>query len=126
MPKGYVRWFSSDKGYGFVTSEEEGDAFLHASALPEGVDYVEEGTKVEFSVIDSKRGATVSHLEILQEPPSLSKGRRKSPDEMVPILEDAIVLLENVSDTYRKGAHPDRAFARKVSMVLRGIAKDLS
>ena len=56
MPTGRVRWFDAAKGYGFITSEEGKDVFLPAQALPTGVTTLRKGAKVEYSVVDGRRG----------------------------------------------------------------------
>ena len=50
---------------------------------------------------------------------------RKKPDELVPIIEDLIKLLDDVGEGLRHGRHPDRAESRKVGSVLRAVATDL-
>ncbi|MGH7424672.1 MAG: cold-shock protein, partial [Candidatus Methylomirabilales bacterium] len=49
MPTGTVKWFSSEKGYGFISRPDGDDVFVHFSAI-EGSGYrnLEEGQKVEF------------------------------------------------------------------------------
>ncbi len=51
--------------------------------------------------------------------------QRKDPDEMVVIVEDVIKLLDDVSNTLRRGRYPDRQVGRKVATVLRAVAGDL-
>jgi CspA family cold shock protein len=50
---------------------------------------------------------------------------RKKPDDLVPIIEDLIKLLDDVGEGLRRGRHPDRAESRKVASVLRAVATDL-
>jgi CspA family cold shock protein len=50
---------------------------------------------------------------------------RKKPDELVPIIEDLIKLLDDVGEGLRRGRHPDRAESRKIGSVLRAVAADL-
>jgi CspA family cold shock protein len=50
---------------------------------------------------------------------------RKKPDELIPIIEDLIKLLDDVGEGLRRGRHPDRAESRKVASVLRAVAADL-
>jgi CspA family cold shock protein len=126
MPVGNVRWYSKEKGYGFIVDEEDGsDVFLHISALPEGVEEVEDGARVDFSVVDSKRGRTATNIRILNDPPTLLKSKRKSPDQMVTIIEDSIALLDHLENIYRHNKHPDKQTAKKISTVLRGVARDI-
>ena len=54
MPVGRVKWFSLEKGFGFISSEEGEDVYLSASALPSGVTTVKPGTKLEFGVAEGR------------------------------------------------------------------------
>jgi cold shock protein len=55
----------------------------------------------------------------------VAAARRKKPDDLVPIIEDLIKLLDDVGEGLRRGRHPDRAESRKVASVLRAVATDL-
>jgi len=60
---GTVKWFNSDKGYGFISTEEGKDVFVHFSAIQsDGYKSLEEGDKVEFNVINSDRGETAANV----------------------------------------------------------------
>ena len=50
MPTGRVKWFSLEKGFGFISNDEGEDVYLAAAALPEGVTTVKPGTKLDFSI----------------------------------------------------------------------------
>ncbi len=50
MPSGRVKWFSLEKGFGFISNDEGEDVYLAAAALPNGVTTVKPGTKLEFSI----------------------------------------------------------------------------
>ncbi len=55
--KGVVKWFDADKGYGFISTEENKDIFVHFSAIQsEGYKTLAEGDQVEFEVKDGDRG----------------------------------------------------------------------
>ncbi len=55
--QGTVKWFNSEKGYGFVTREDNSDIFVHFSSISkEGFKSLDEGQKVEFAVTNSDRG----------------------------------------------------------------------
>ena len=60
MPIGRVKWFSLEKGFGFISSEEGEDVYLAASALPSGVPTVKPGTKLEFGVAEGRRALKVN------------------------------------------------------------------
>ena len=64
--QGTVKWFNSEKGYGFVTRENGADIFVHFSAISkEGFKSLEEGQKVEFAVIDGDRGPQATEVTVL-------------------------------------------------------------
>ena len=57
MSKGTVKWFNSQKGWGFITDTEGNEIFVHYSGLNmEGYKTLDEGQQVEFDVIQSQKG----------------------------------------------------------------------
>ena len=55
--KGTVKWFNSNKGYGFISPEEGEDVFVHHSAIQmEGYKTLAEGDKVEFEMVNGDKG----------------------------------------------------------------------
>ena len=55
--QGTVKWFNSEKGYGFITREDNSDIFVHFSSIAkDGFKSLDEGQKVEFVVTNSDRG----------------------------------------------------------------------
>lgn len=60
---GTVKWFNSDKGYGFISTEEGKDIFVHFSAIQtDGFKTLAEGDQVEFDVTNSDRGETAANV----------------------------------------------------------------
>ncbi|MEV4256753.1 cold-shock protein, partial [Spirillospora sp. NPDC049652] len=126
MPTGKVKWYDADKGFGFLTRDDGGEVFVHSSALPAGVTALKPGQRVEFGVVEGRRGQQAHQLRALETLPSVEKAiarqKRKKPDEMVMITEDLIKLLDGISLTYRRGKHPAPAEAKKIATVLRAVA----
>jgi cold shock protein len=125
VPTGKVKWYDTEKGFGFLSRDDGGDVFVHASALPQGVESLKPGTRVEFGVAEGRRGEQALAVKVLAAPPSVVAATRKKPDEMVVIVEDLIKLLDGVSNTLRRGKHPDKQVSRKVAGVLRAVADQL-
>lgn len=129
MPTGKVRFFDADKGFGFIADDDGTDVFLHANALPEGVTSVKKGTRVEFGVVEGRRGPQALTVRVLDPLPSVAAAKRererKSTEELVVIIEDVVQLLDGVSGGLRKGHFPDRKLGTAVSRALRGLADHL-
>jgi len=124
VPTGTVKWYDSEKGFGFITADEGDDVFVHVSTLPAGVSALRPGTKVDFGVVDGRRGKQALSVSIL-ETPSVAKGVRKPADDMAVIVEDLIKLLDGVSGQLRRGRYPSDDMSRKAAAVLRAVADDL-
>jgi len=62
--RGTVKWFSAEKGYGFITPESGApDIFVHYSAIQgSGYRLLEEGTQVEFEVVEGAKGKQASNV----------------------------------------------------------------
>lgn len=60
---GKVKWFSAEKGYGFLEREDGGDVFVHFSAIQsDGFKTLAEGEKVEFEIVDGARGPQAANV----------------------------------------------------------------
>ncbi len=125
MPTGRVKFYDAEKGFGFIASDDGGEVFLHASALPEGVTSLRNGTKVEFSIVDGRRGPSAMALTVSEPIASVVAAHRKSTDDMTVIVEDLIKMLESVSSSLRRGKYPEPARGSKVASVLRAVAEQL-
>ena len=127
MPTGKVKWYDSEKGYGFLARDDGGEVFVHSTALPAGTTSLKQGQRVEFGVAEGRRGTQALQVRLLDPPPSVAaaavpKQPRKKPDEMVVIIEDLIKLLDDESNTYRRGKHPDAKAAKQLAGLLRTVA----
>jgi CspA family cold shock protein len=134
VPTGRVKWYDAEKGFGFLSQEDGEDVYVRSSALPAGVEGLKAGQRVEFGIAAGRRGPQALSLKLIDPPPSLSRTRRDaaaaekkhSPDELHGMVEDMITLLESaVQPELRKGRYPDRKVARRVSEVVRAVAREL-
>ena len=64
--QGTVKWFNGAKGYGFIAREGGEDVFVHHSAiLAEGYRNLEEGQRVEFSIVQGPKGLQAASVTII-------------------------------------------------------------
>jgi CspA family cold shock protein len=109
VPVGKVKWYDSDKGFGFLSKEEGGDVYVRAEALPAGVTNLKPALQVR----------------LIDPPPSVAKAMRPKPEEMQVVIEDLIKMLDRIGENYRRGRQPDNKSAKQVATVLRGVADKL-
>lgn len=64
MNKGTVKWFNATKGYGFISTEEGTDVFVHFSAIEDNGEFrtLDEGQAVEFEIVDGEKGPQASNV----------------------------------------------------------------
>ncbi|MET0929851.1 MAG: cold-shock protein [Aeromicrobium sp.] len=129
MPTGKVKWYDSEKGFGFLSRDEGEDVYVRADALPDGVTSLKAGARVEFGIVQGGRGDQALQVRLLDPVTSVSKSqsaaRRKDPEAMAVILEDLIRMLDVVGEGYRHGRHPDAKKAKPIAQVLRAVATEL-
>lgn len=134
VPTGRVKWYSAEKGFGFVSQEDGDDVYVGSTALPAGVEALKAGQKVEFGIAAGRRGPQALSIKVIEPPPSIQRTRREverpehkhTPDELHGMVSDMITLLEDsVQTELRKGRYPDRKTARRVSEVVKAVAREL-
>ena len=130
MPTGKVKWFDTEKGFGFLSRDDGGDVFVHTSALPAGMTALTPGQRVEFGVAEGKRGEQALSVRVLDAPPTLSAAAaaaaKRPAEELHGMLEDLIKLLEaKVMPDLRRGRYPERKTAKRVAEVVHAVARDL-
>ena len=66
MATGTVKWFSDEKGFGFITQADGPDVFVHFSSIEgEGYKNLEEGQNVEFEVTEGQKGPQASNVHVV-------------------------------------------------------------
>ena len=125
MPTGKVKWYDSEKGFGFLTTDDGGDVFVRSDSLPAGVTTLKNGARVEFGLVQGRKGDQAIQVSLLEPTPSIAKALRKKPEDMVNIVEDLMKLLEGLEQTYRRGRHADPRSAKQTASLLRALADEL-
>ena len=63
MKQGTVKWFNAEKGFGFISTEDGNDVFVHFSAIQsEGYKTLDEGQKVEFDIVVGAKGPQAANV----------------------------------------------------------------
>jgi CspA family cold shock protein len=126
VPTGRVKWYDSEKGFGFVTQDGGEDVYVRSSALPPGIPGLKAGQRIEFGVADGRRGPQALSVRLLDPPPSVAEARRRPAEELHGLVEDMIKMLEaKVQPELRRGRYPDRKTTKLVAEVVRAVAREL-
>jgi CspA family cold shock protein len=125
VPTGKVKWYDAEKGFGFITTDGGGDVFVRSDSLPATVTHLKSGTRVEFGLVQGRKGDQAIQVSLVDPPPSVAKALRKNPEDMVNIVEDLMKLLEHLEQTYRRGRHADPRSAKQTAGLLRALADEL-
>ncbi len=127
-----MKWYDAEKGFGFLSQEQGEDVYVRSSALPEGLETLKAGQKVEFGMASGRRGPQALSLKVLEPAPSIKQqapaptAKRHTPDELHGMVEDMITVLEaTVQPDLRRGRYPDRKTAQRISEVVRAVAREL-
>lgn len=66
MAEGVVKWFSNEKGFGFIERPDEEDVFVHFSAIEmDGYKALEEGQKVTFEIVEGPKGKQAANVQVV-------------------------------------------------------------
>jgi cold shock protein len=125
VPTGKVKFFNAEKRFGFLSNDEGEDVFVHADALPDGLTELKPGTRVEYGIVSGRKGNQAIQVLVLDPLPSVVRASRKPAEEMAPLVEDLIKLLDSTSNALRRGRYPERAESRKIAGLLRAFADNL-
>lgn len=124
MPTGKVKWYDADKGFGFVSNPGDEDVYVGKSVLPEGVEELVAGQRIEFDFASGRRGPQALRLKVLDKP--RRKAPRRKPEELGSMLSDVLTVVEDhVQPALSSGRYPDRKTGRQVAEILRAVAKEL-
>jgi CspA family cold shock protein len=126
VPTGRVKWYDTGKGYGFVTRDDGGDVFVHKAALPDGTEELKPGQRVEFGVVESRRGNQALAVTLLDSPPSMTELRRRPAEELHGLIEDMIKVLESkVLPDLRRGRYPEKKTTKPIAEAIHAVAREL-
>jgi CspA family cold shock protein len=126
VPTGRVKWYDTEKGFGFLTRDDGGDVFVHKAALPTGVSELAPGQRVDFGVVESRKGNQALAVKVLDAPASVAELRRRPAEELHGLIEDMIKVLESkIMPDLRRDRFPDKKVAKKIAEVVHAVAREL-
>jgi CspA family cold shock protein len=121
-----VKWYDTEKGFGFLTRDDGGDVFVHKAALPNGVGELKPGQKVEFGVAAGRKGDQALQVQLIDAPVSLQELRRRPADELNNLIEDMIKVMEaKILPDLKRNRFPEKKNAKQVAEILHAIAREL-
>ena len=94
------------------------------SALPAGTATIRPGSRIEYGVVEGRKGAQALSVRII-EVPTLSATNRKPAEDLAIITEDLIRLLDQLGGDLKRGKYPAQQHGRKVAALLRKVADEL-
>lgn len=125
VPVGKVKWYDPDKGFGFVSNPGDEDVYVNKSVLPEDVEELVQGQRIEFDFAAGRRGPQALRVNVLETPKRRSVNRRQ-PAELASMLSDVLTVIETrIQPPLSQGRYPDRKEGRQVAEILRAVAKEL-
>lgn len=125
VPIGKVRWYDTSKGYGFVSNPGGEDVYVAKNVLPDGVEELVAGQRIEFDFAAGRRGPQALRVKVLDTPRRRNVNRRK-PEELGSMLSDVMTVIEQqIQPVLSAGRYPDRKEGRQVAEILRAVAKEL-
>ena len=126
MPTGRVKWYDAEKGFGFLAQDGGEDVYVRKAALPQGVDALKAGQRIEFGMAEGRRGPQALSVKLIDPVPSVVEAHRRPAEELHGLIEDMIKLLETkVQPDLRRGRYPERKSVKTVADVVRAVAREL-
>ena len=125
MPIGKVKWFDADKGFGFASNPGEEDVFIGKSVLPDGVEELVPGQRIEFDFAAGRKGPQALRVKVL-ETPKRRPVHKHTPEQLGSMLADVMTMIETEGQpALTNGRYPDRKESRQVADILRAVAREL-
>ena len=127
VPIGKVKWYDAERGYGFVSNPGNEDCYVSKQVLPDGVEELHQGQRIDFDFAAGRRGPQALRVKILDTPRVSKKPQQKyEPEKLHGMVSDLVTLLESkVQPLLRSGRYPDRKTGHQVAEILRAVAKEL-
>ena len=94
MPQGKVKWFSTEKAFGFIEQENDNDIFVHVTGLADGVTAIDKDMLVEYEVEQGRKGPQATHVR----PASAAAAPAADATETVEVVEVEVEVEDEAGD----------------------------
>lgn len=126
MPVGRVKWYDPERGFGFASNPGEHDVYVSRQVLPEGVEELYSGQRIEFDFASGRGGRAPEALRVkVLDAPRRQRHQYRAEDLHGMISDLMTVLEQRVQPGLRSGRYPDRKEGHKIAEALRVVAKEL-
>ncbi len=88
MPQGKVKWFSTEKAFGFIEQENDNDIFVHITGLADGVTAIDKDQLVEYEVEQGRKGPQATNVRPASGAPAPAPAPAAEVDEVEIEAED--------------------------------------
>ena len=78
MPQGKVKWFSSEKAFGFIEQDNDNDIFVHVTGLADGVTAIDKDMLVEYEVEQGRKGPQAVNVKPVSAAAPAARSRQRS------------------------------------------------
>ncbi len=106
MPQGKVKWFSTEKAFGFIEQDNENDIFVHVTGLADGVTAIDKDMLVEYEVEQGRKGPQATNVK----PVTAAAAPAAEATETVEVAQDETVeVVEDEAPADEAGDVADEA-----------------
>ena len=84
MPQGKVKWFSTEKAFGFIEQENDNDIFVHVTGLADGVTAIDKDQMVEYEVEQGRKGPQATNVRLVSAPAAEPEAEAETEAEAKP------------------------------------------
>jgi cold shock protein len=81
VPQGKVKWFSTEKAFGFIEQENDNDIFVHVTGLAHGVTTLEKDQLVEYETEQGRKGPQATNVRLVTAAAGAEGGEQAAPSE---------------------------------------------
>ncbi len=98
MPQGKVKWFSTEKAFGFIEQENDNDIFVHVTGLADGVTAIDKDMLVEYEVEQGRKGPQATNVRPASAPAATAAPAAEEAEVVEVVEEVEVVEIVEIED----------------------------